>query len=226
MRRLIPLLSLAAALAVAGSGTAQASAVYSFDGVTSDSATNIAIGESQMSLTVLDSGGGFVTFEFNNSGPAASSITDIYFDDSVDPSLFSTTISSIDDSQSGVEFTELASPGNLPGGSMIGFNATKGLTADSDPPVSINGVNPGETVGVTLQLVNGHSYGDVTSALADGSLRVGIHVQAFADGGSESFVNTPGGSPPAVPEPGSMAIFGIGLAGFVARCRKRRRAEV
>lgn len=225
MRTAIPILTLAIALAASGPRVVEAGAVYSFNGVTSNDATNVAIGESQMSLTVLDSGGGFVTFEFSNSGPAASSITDIYFDDSVDPALFSTSISSIDDSGAGVSFSELAAPGNLPGGSMIGFSATKGLTADSDPPVSINGINPGETVGVTLELANGHAFSDVNSALADGSLRVGIHVQAFADGGSESFVNTPGGSPPAVPEPGSMAIFGIGLAGFVARCRKRRKLD-
>ncbi|MFT4558430.1 MAG: hypothetical protein ACI93T_000051 [Porticoccaceae bacterium] len=224
MRKIIPLLALAVT-AIAGR-SAEASVTYSFTGVTSNNSTNIAIGESQLSLTVSDAGGGFVSFEFNNSGPEASSIADVYFDNSVDPGLFDTTISSIDNSDAGVSFTELASPGNLPGGNLIGFNATGGLTADADAPVSLNGVNPGESLGVTLELTSGQTFSDVTSALADSSLRVGIHVQAFADGGSESFVNGGGGSPPAVPEPTSMAIFGIGLAGFAAHRRKRRRNEV
>lgn len=224
MRKIIPILTLALAVAASADRSAEAGSTYSFTGVTSNNATNIAIGESQLSLTVSDAGGGLVNFVFSNSGPEASSITDIYFDDSVDPALFNTAIDNIDNSDSGVSFTELATPGNLPGGNMIGFSATRGLTADSDAPVSFNGVNPGESVGVTLALVSGNNFNNVTSALSTGSLRVGIHVQAFQNGGSESFVNG-GESPPAVPEPTSLAIFGIGLAGFATRIRKRRRGK-
>jgi len=222
MRRTIQFLALAIAVTAVAGRSAEASATYSFTGVTSNNTINTAIGESQLSLTVSDAGGGFVNFEFTNSGPEKSSITDVYFDDSVDPALFVDAIAAIDDSDSGVSFSEFASPGNLPGGNTIGFNATKGLTADSNSPkVSKNGVNPGESLGILLELNSGNSFSDVTSALADSSLRVGIHVQAFANGGSESFVNGGGGSPPAVPEPTSLAIFGIGMAGFAARRRKR-----
>lgn len=222
MRRAIQFLALAAVMAVAGR-SAEAGATYSFTGVTSNNTINTAIGESQLSLTVSDAGGGFVNFEFTNSGPEDSSITDVYFDDSVDPALFVDAIAAIDDSDSGVSFSEFAAPGNLPGGETIGFNATKGLTADSNnPKVSKNGVNPGESLGILLELTNGNTFSDVTSALADSSLRVGIHVQAFANGGSESFVNGGCESPPAVPEPTSLAIFGIGMAGFAARRRKRK----
>lgn len=223
MKRLLSLALLAACAVAIGDQSAQAGPTLTlgFEGVSNNNLANVAIGESQMSLIVSDSGGGLVRFDFHNSGPENSSITDIYFDDSVDPSLFVTPITSIDDSDAGVEFSEDASPGNLPGGNDIGFNATKGLTADSDAPVSHNGVNPGETLGVVLTLDNGHTYGDVLSSLSDGSLRVGIRVQAFDGGGSESFVNGNGG-PPAIPEPSSMAILGIGLAGVVTRFRRRR----
>jgi hypothetical protein len=223
VRKLISIFGVAVAAIVCGGHSADASVTYSFTGVSSNNAGNVAIGESQMSLTVTDSGGGLIRFDFTNSGPEASSITDIYFDDSVDPALFSMSINAIDNSDSGVSFSELATPGNLPGGNLIDFTATRGLTADSDAPVSFNGVNPGETLGVTLELANGHQFSDITSALADNSLRVGIHVQAYANGGSESFVNG-GGSPPAIPEPASMAIFGIGLAGIATRCRKRKKS--
>ena len=45
---------------------------------------------------------------------------------------------------------------------------------------------------------------------------VGIHVQAFANGGSESLVT-------AVPEPGTYAMIlaGLGAMGFIARRRRQ-----
>lgn len=221
MKAVFRAVAFAVAALLASASSAEAAVSYSFTGVSNNNATNTSIGEANLSMLVSDNGGGFVRFDFFNSGPEASSITDVYFDDAVDPSLFVTPIHEIINS-SGVSFSEGASPRDLPSGGD--FDATRGLTADSDTPMlTANGVNPGETLGVVLQLDNGHSYGDVLTALSDESLRVGLHVQAFANGGSESFINTPGGSPPAVPEPSTLAIFGLGAL-FAGRRMRRRNA--
>lgn len=221
MKTVFRALAFVAAALLASASSAEAAVSYSFTGVSNNNVTNTSIGEANLSMLVTDSGGGYVRFDFYNSSTDGSAITDVYFDDSVDPALFVTPISQIING-SGVSFAEGATPGNLPSGGT--FDATKGLTADSDAPVYGNGVGYGETLGIVLQLDNGNSYGDVVTALSDSSLRVGLHVQGFGNGGSESFVNNPGGgTPPAVPEPSTLAIFGLGAL-FAGRRMRRRNA--
>ncbi|OHB86386.1 MAG: hypothetical protein A2V98_10300 [Planctomycetes bacterium RBG_16_64_12] len=165
-----------------------ADSIYGFYNITGNNMTNAAIGEAQMFVTVSDAGSNQVLFKFDNTGPAASSITDVYFDNGT---LLG--IASLSSSGSGVDFSQGASPPNLPGGSSISpaFVTTTGFSADSDPPAQPNGVNPDEWLGVLFNLQGGGAFADVISELGTGELRIGIHVQGFADGGSESFVNTP-----------------------------------
>jgi hypothetical protein len=54
--------------------------------------------------------------------------------------------------------------------------------------------------------------------LYSGALRIGIHAQAFADGGSASFVTY--AAPVPEPETYAMVLLGLGVVGFVARRRK------
>ena len=184
--------------------------------ITNNSAANCAAGATQLSVDVTDQGVGAdqVKFVFNNAGPAASSITDVYFDDGT---LLG--IASLADSGSGVAFSTLANPSNLPGANNASppFETTAGFSADSDPAVQRNGVNPGEWLAVIFNLQNSGTYADVVRELGTGELRVGMHVQGFSGGGAESFVNMA-----AVPLPGAVLLLGSALAGLGAFRRRQR----
>ena len=188
--------------------------LYGFYNISGNDAVDAAIGESQFFVNVTEPGGGQALFTFLNIGPEASSITDIYFDDG---SLLG--IASIDNTDPGVLFSQLASPSNLPAANNATppFMTTAGFSADSDPAVQPDGVNPGETVGILFDLQSGQTYADVLNKLSDTSLRIGIHTQGFASGGSESFVNNMN----PVPVPGAVLLGMIGLSVTGVKLRKR-----
>jgi hypothetical protein len=217
---------LAAGMFLAGALSAQAE-IYTFGAITANGVNSPGIGEAQLSVEVVaGDNAGQVKFIFRNSGPDASSITDVYFDDGT---LLG--IASVINGGLGVDFSQGASPGDLPSGNTVNFNATAGFTADSNPPAQPNGVNPGEELTIVFNLIGGQTLADVIDAIelslaspgvdVDGGLRIGIHVQGFANGESETFVNEgpPDGTPP-VPDAGStVAMLGLALSalGFGAR---------
>jgi len=199
-------------------GVLMAGPTFSFTNITNNNAANAAAGEAQLSVELFDLGSS-ASFVFSNSGPNPSSITDIYFDDG-STSIFAAVIglSDIDNSDPGVAFSPLATPGNLPGGNADpwNFSTTAGLSADSDAPAQPNGVNPGETVGITLDFVGGATFDDLLNEMATGDFRIGLHVQGFANGGSEAFITD---GPPTVPVPGALMLAAIGI-GCVSFLRK------
>lgn len=215
---------LCAAIAGSAYGT-----TYSFVNVTGNDVANAASGEAQLSVDVTSYSATQVLFTFKNVGASAMSIADVYFDDGALLGLAFLIDADDNGGDAGVDFSPGASPGNLPGGNAINFNTTSGFLADSDPPTQPNGVNPGETLGVVFNLIGGQTLADVIAALnlglanpgvdVTGGLRIGIHVQGFANGGSESFVNGPPDTPP-VPLPAPVA---LGLAGLAPLALRRRR---
>jgi hypothetical protein len=199
-----------AVLFLATTGFVAAGPVFSFTGVSNNSVTNTLIGETQLSVEVDNAGGGQVWFKFTNSGPDPSSITAIYFDDGPAGTGTLTSLASYAYSGAGISFATGAAPSDLPAGNTLSpaFTTTAGLSAGSTVPPPQNGVNPGEWLTIYANLANTSTYDDVLDALNNGALRIGLHVQAFANGGSESFVNTPN---PVVPVPSSVLLAAIGF---------------
>jgi hypothetical protein len=145
------------------------------------------------------------------------SITQIYW---ADGTLLG--IARITDSGGGVAFSPDNGNLNLPGGNTLNpeFKTTQMFGADADSPVQHNGVNPGEWVTIRFNLKDSKKFADTLDALngplGDGNdLRIGIHVQGFANGGSESFINR-------VPDGGATAaMLGLGLLGLGLMVRRR-----
>jgi hypothetical protein len=185
--------------------------LYDFYKITNNGNVNVA---NQLSVDVLDFGTGKVEFTFSNSGPIASSISEIYFDDGTLLGIAQIIYGS------GVSFVTPTKPTDLPGGNLASppFVATQTFLAGAENPSSTNGVNPGEFVTIVFTLINGKNYSDTLSAISSGELRFGLHVQAIDPAntnGSDSFVNT-------VPIPAAAWLLGSGLVGLVAIRRRKK----
>ncbi len=156
-------------------------------------------------------GGSVAKFTFYNDSTVQSTITNIYFDDGV---LIGATLGIINGS--GTDFDENESnPNNLPGGNIIGFDADREFNIGPEPAPPANGINNigvGEWVTIEFDLVGG-TLQDVLDELNSSSLRVGIRIQNFTDGSSESAVNE-------IPEPATVLVFGLG---GLALLRKRKK---
>jgi len=176
---------------------------------------------------LADMAGNEVLFTFTNTSLIASTISEIYFDDGT---IFDQThilnnlggfTKYTDGGNNGVN------PGNLPSGNNVTpiFEATADFGADTTGKKN-NGVNASnDIVGIIIQLQSGVGFTELQYALADGTLRLGLHVSSIGEGSdSDAFVNNPLVlSAPASPVPLPAAAWLFGPALLVA-ARKRRKA--
>lgn len=192
---------------------------YSVCNITGNDDDNAAAGEKQLSVSLsYNAQSQYACFTFNNTGTEAMSITSIYWENG---SNLLAGITSIDFS-SGVDYKLSTKKNlNLPGGNPVGFDEAFSVEPVSKGGFSKNGVGVGESLTVCFTL-NG-TYADLADSLLTDT-RVGFHVQAFGDGGSESFITCDPKNPPStVPTPSAVGM-GIAIMGFAA-ARRRRRGE-
>lgn len=96
----------------------------------------------------------------------------------------------------------------MPGGENLvpPFATSNQFLAGAINPSPQNGLNStDDSVEIIFSLMGGKDIDEVLSNLRDGSLRVGLHVQAIGtDGKSDSYVNQ-------VPEPGILILLGLSM---------------
>ena len=181
-----------------------------FTCITNNDAGDCAIGTTQLSATVVQSGGDAVLM-ISMTGPQAGVVEKIFIESS-----FVTAISFQASTATGVvAFGTGKVGGNLPGGAMVGFDEVFNIAADDPAPSNGIGRHPQDDVspqtGAFLLSLTG---GDFSDLLTD--LRIGVHVIGYSSGDSESFISTP------IPEPGTFALLATGLLGLATAGRRNR----
>jgi len=213
MRRAARLIMVIVCLHVLTEKLNAATIEFGFENITANNITDADIGEVQLFFRVSAIASDQVAFTFFNDGPEPSTIADIYFDDA---SGDLSTILDIDNNDPRVSFSMQSRPPVLPGRNNANpsFEVTSGLSAGATAPSggpNGNGINPNESVSFIIGLSENRTFADVVSSLNNSQLRIGIHVQSFESGGSESFVS--------VPEPATFSLLALGV---LAQLRKRK----
>ena len=218
--------SMAAAALVAGflSVGAASAATFNFANITGNDAGNAAAGEAQLFLDVNESfRGGENTVDFvlrNTDEPGVQMlIRRVFFDFGGPPPMLSG--GAVDLTQpattAGVVFSKITTGATtLPGGNTVSFETDEAF-GSTNPRPNDKAVAPGEQLTIWFAL-GGNSFASLLTAITTGEVKVGVHVIAFENGGSEAFAAI---APIPLPAAGWLMLGMLGV-GAVAAHRKRK----
>jgi len=208
------LLAVAGVAAVSAVSAAPAWA-FNFSNITGGDAVGDAYANS-FGLTVENQGGLAVFNIFNFGYPSASDIfiAGVFFDDN--GSLSSSSAPWVNVNNFGdVRFSGGASNAQLPQGGNS-FTTDYAFFSDNGAG-NAYGVQAGEKLGLAFAA----SYNNVVAGLTDGTLKVGLHVQALPNGASDSYISSNSGNTQNTPEPLTMLAAGAAV-GFGTMFKKQR----
>ena len=214
LRNRLTAATFAAGLLMLSSVTSAAMVTFGFEKITNNNVEDLS---SQLSLTLWDSTEANSSFSLSlasneilitvqNSVGIASNVSEVYIDDGLlmQPPQVLNSLSGFTSFSSGPSGT---SPGNLPGGNSIGFQATDLFSADVDPGPPSRGVDQSvDILGLVYGLGSFPDFNAVVDAVNTGSMRFGYHVRSIGvAGGSDSYASV-------IPIPGALWLFASSAA--------------
>jgi len=205
------LLAVAGVAAVSAVSAAPASA-FSFSNIAGGDTPGDAYVNS-FTFDVLNQGSS-VLFNIKNSGDAAAPsmfISKVLFDDNGYLSGPVVNIGNVGQ----VAFSGGAGNDQLPQG---GNNFTTDYAFSRNTGAgNAFGIQGGESLGLSFVA----NYNSVMTALSDGTLKLGLHVQALPNGQSDSYISSSSGNTQDTPEPLTMLAAGAAV-GFGTMFKKQR----